>query len=121
MSDDVMSDTPVLDTLASMTLASVENSTLSPRELMLVRLAALVAVDAPAASYLMNTGVALDVGITLDDAQNVLIGVAPVVGAPRVVSAAGRIGEALGVVIATALAEAELEAELEADEDEQVG
>ena len=43
------SDTPVLDLLATMTAASVEASTLGDRELMLVRIAALVAVDAPPA------------------------------------------------------------------------
>ena len=58
-------DTPVLDTIAAMTAASLENSDLSAREFMLVRLAALIAVDAPATSYLANTGVAADAGITL--------------------------------------------------------
>ena len=43
-------DTPVSDTLLVMTAASLENSDLSPRELMIARTAALVAVDAPAAS-----------------------------------------------------------------------
>src|SRR5207344_2050663 len=59
MSDGDAPDTPVLDTLALMTAASVESCELSPRELMLVRLTALVAVDAPPASYLANTGVAV--------------------------------------------------------------
>ena len=44
------SSTPVSDTLLAMTIASLENSDLSPRELMIARIAALVAVDAPAAS-----------------------------------------------------------------------
>jgi hypothetical protein len=100
-----------------MTAASVENTTLSPRELMLVRLAALAAVGAPPASYLANTGVAVDVGITLADVQDVLVGVAPVVGAPRVVTAAGNIARALGFVI-QGLAEAELAAELEDELDD---
>jgi hypothetical protein len=117
MSDDGAQDTPVLDTLAAMTAASIENCTLSPRELMLVRLAALVAVGAPPASYLANTGVAVDVGVTLADAQDVLIGVAPVVGGPRVVTAAGNIARALGFVIES-IVEAELAAELEDELDE---
>jgi hypothetical protein len=54
MSDDT--DSPVMDTLAAMTAASLENSNLDDRELMLVRTAALVATGAPAVSYLMNTG-----------------------------------------------------------------
>jgi hypothetical protein len=40
-------EAPVLDLLATMTAASVERSKLDPRSLMLVRLAALAAVDAP--------------------------------------------------------------------------
>ena len=41
-----MADTPVLDLLASMTADSIEASSLDPETLMLVRIAALVAVDA---------------------------------------------------------------------------
>ena len=41
----------------------VERSELDPRSLMLVRLAALAAVDAPPISYLMNLAVASDVGV----------------------------------------------------------
>jgi len=62
-------DTPVLDTLVDMTTAALEHNTLSPRELMLVRLAALIAVDAPPASYLLNAGPAADMGVTGDDVQ----------------------------------------------------
>jgi hypothetical protein len=40
-------EAPVQDLLATMTAASVERSELDPRSLMLVRLAALAAVDAP--------------------------------------------------------------------------
>jgi hypothetical protein len=107
-------DTPVLDTLADMTAASVEHNTLGPRELMLARLAALVAVNAPPASYLLNAGTASDVGVTLDDVQGVLIAVAPIVGTTRVVAAAGNITRAFGFAIAAV--EAELEAELEDDD-----
>jgi alkylhydroperoxidase/carboxymuconolactone decarboxylase family protein YurZ len=78
---------------------------------MLVRLAALAAVDAPAASYVLNTGAAADAGVTLEDVQGVLTAIAPVIGSPRVVSASVNLGEALGFVIAAV--EAELEAELE--------
>lgn len=40
-------ETPVLDLLAGMTAESVEATNLDPERLMLVRIAALVAVDAP--------------------------------------------------------------------------
>ena len=45
---------PVLDLLATMTEASVDASSLDADALMLVRIAALAAVDAPAVSYLLN-------------------------------------------------------------------
>ena len=102
-------DAPVLETLAAITLESVERCDLAPRELMLARIAALAAVGAPPASYLANAGTASDVGITLEDVQGVLIGIAPVVGTPRTVLAAGNIARALGFAIAAV--EAELEAE----------
>lgn len=98
-------ETPVLDTLADITAVSLEHCSLAPRELMLARIAALIAVDAPAASYLANAGPAADSGVTADDIQAVMIGVAPVVGMPRVVAAAGNILRALGFEIMVAEAE----------------
>ena len=93
-------DTPVLDTLGAITAASVESCELVPRELMLARIAALVAVGAPPASYLLNVGTAADVGITLDDVEGILIAVAPIAGTPRVATAAGNVSRALGFAIA---------------------
>ena len=98
-------ETPVLDTLADITAASVEHNSLAPRELMLARMAALIAVDAPPASYLANAGAAEDSGVTADDIQGVMIAVAPVVGTARVVSAGGNILKALGFAIGVADAE----------------
>jgi alkylhydroperoxidase/carboxymuconolactone decarboxylase family protein YurZ len=100
--DPMTSETPVLDTLADITAASLEHNSLAPRELMLVRVAALIAVDAPPASYLLNAEAAADSGVTADDIQAVMIGVAPVVGTARVVSAGGKILRALGFAIAVA-------------------
>jgi 4-carboxymuconolactone decarboxylase len=48
------SESPVLELLAKMTADSIEASSLDPKTLMLVRIAGLVAVDAPPASYLLN-------------------------------------------------------------------
>ncbi len=92
--------TPLLDTLVDMTAASVERVNFSPEVLILVRLAALAAVDAPAASYLLNLGAAAQTDLTLEDAQSVLIAVAPIIGGPKALSAAGKIAEALGLAIA---------------------
>jgi alkylhydroperoxidase/carboxymuconolactone decarboxylase family protein YurZ len=91
---------PLLDTVLAMTSASLERANLVDRELMLVRLAALAAVDAPASSYLLNLGAAVDVGLTLEDVQGVLIAIAPIVGSPKVVTAAGTIAAALGIALA---------------------
>jgi len=98
----VSAETPVLDTLADITAASADHNSLGPRELMLARIAALIAVDAPPASYLANAGAAVDSGITADDLQGVMIAVAPVVGTARVVSAGGKILRALGLAITVA-------------------
>ena len=93
-------DMPVLDTLAAMTAASLERCDLPADTLLLVRLAALVAVDARPMSYLAHIGAAAETGVTLEDAQNVLVAVAPIVGTARVMSAAIHITEALGLAIA---------------------
>ena len=90
------SDAPVLDLLKRMTAESIEASTLDEESLMLVRIAALIAVDAPPASYLLNIGAAGEAGIDADQVQGVLAAVAPIVGTARVASAAGNIVRALG-------------------------
>ena len=90
-------DAPVLDLLKTMTAESIEASTLDEESLMLVRIAALVAVDAPPASYLLNIGAAGDVGIDADQVQGVLAAVAPIVGTARIASAAGKMMRALGL------------------------
>ncbi|HET9646726.1 MAG TPA: carboxymuconolactone decarboxylase family protein [Microlunatus sp.] len=107
-------DQPVLDALAEITAVSVVRGSLPAREHMLARLAALVAVDAPTASYVMNAQTAADTGITVEDVQGLLIAIAPILGTPRIVSAADRITQALGFVIELAIAE--VAAELEAEE-----
>ena len=112
------SESPVLDTLTDMTAASVDHNSLSPREYMLARVAALVAVDAPPMSWLANAPAISESGLTAEDIQGILIAVAPVVGGPRVMAAGGHILRALGIAIA--VAEAEIaEAELAAAEDSQ--
>jgi alkylhydroperoxidase/carboxymuconolactone decarboxylase family protein YurZ len=104
-----MSDTPLLDTLADMTAASLARAGLVEREVMLVRIAALAAVGAPPASYLLNLGAAAEIGLTLEDVQGVLVAVAPVTGGPKVVAASGAIFKALGFAIDVAEADADTE------------
>jgi alkylhydroperoxidase/carboxymuconolactone decarboxylase family protein YurZ len=101
-------ETPILDLLADMTTRSIEASSLDSETLMLVRIAALVAVDAPPASYLLNLEAAGELDVDPEQVRDVLAAVAPIVGTPRVVAATGNIMRALAI---------ELEAlELEAEE-----
>jgi 4-carboxymuconolactone decarboxylase len=93
------SDTPILDLVTGMTADSIKASNLDPDTLMLVRIAALVAVDAPPASYLMNLGAAAELGIGEEQVRGVLAAVAPIVGTPRVVAATGNIVRALGFAL----------------------
>ncbi|MGO8863574.1 MAG: carboxymuconolactone decarboxylase family protein [Acidimicrobiales bacterium] len=104
-------ETPVLDTITAMTLDSVERCGLDADTLLLVRIAALAAVDAKAASYLLHVGPAVDAGVTLEQVQDVLVAVAPIVGTARTMSASLAITEALGLAIA--VIEAEIDEELE--------
>ncbi|MFC4506882.1 MULTISPECIES: carboxymuconolactone decarboxylase family protein [Streptomyces] len=101
------SDTPVLDTLAAMTVDSIERCGLDDETLILTRLAALVAMDAPPVSYLAHMDPAIKAGMTAERLQDVLVAIAPVVGTARVMSAAGHLAEAFGFAIALAESEAE--------------
>jgi alkylhydroperoxidase/carboxymuconolactone decarboxylase family protein YurZ len=72
-------------------------SGLDPRSYALVKLAALIALDAPPASYVWQVANALDAGATPADLVGVLIAVTPQVGGPRVVAAAPELMIALGL------------------------
>ncbi len=103
------SETPVLDLLARMTADSIEASSLDPETLMLVRIAALAAVDAPSVSYLLNLEVAGELDIDPDQVRGVLAAIAPIVGTARIAAATGKIVEALSVAIEIAEIDAESE------------
>ncbi|MFG2191267.1 carboxymuconolactone decarboxylase family protein [Streptomyces sp. NPDC048639] len=87
-------EVPVLETLAQMTVDTFERSGLDVEEYLLARIAALVALDAAPASYLIHVGAAGELGVPLERVQGTLTAIAPVVGSARVVSAAGKIAEA---------------------------
>lgn len=108
-------DAPVLEALADINAVSLERTELDAASLIAVRLAALVAVDAPASSYLLHLGPAAAAGVTLGQAQDVLVAVAPIVGTPRTMAAAAKIIEALGLAIN--LAEKDLEQDLDQYQD----
>jgi 4-carboxymuconolactone decarboxylase len=74
-----------------------DKSGLDERSYALVKLAALIALDAPPASYLWQVGNALDAGATPADLVGVLIAIAPQVGGPKLVAAAPELMVALGL------------------------
>ena len=93
------SKTPVLDLLAGMTADSVAVSSLDPETLVLVRVAALVAIDAPPVSYLLNLEAANEVGVDAERIRGVLAAIVPIVGTARVASATGKIVDTLDIAI----------------------
>ena len=99
---DQASDSPILDLLATMNRAGIEASKLDPQSLMLVRLAALVAVDAPPVSYMLNLEMAGEVDLDSEQIEGMLAAIAPIVGSARVASAAGKMVRALGLEISLA-------------------
>ena len=82
---------------------SCSESGLDPRTRALVQLGALVAVDAAPPSYMSVAEEALEAGATYADLVGSLIVVMPVVGVPRVVSAAPNLGLAIGYDVGEAL------------------
>jgi alkylhydroperoxidase/carboxymuconolactone decarboxylase family protein YurZ len=77
--------------------AELEATGLDSRTFALVKIAALIALDAPPASYVWQIGNALEDGASPEDILGVLRAVAPQVGGPKVVAAAPEIMLALGL------------------------
>ena len=73
----------------------VDTAGLDPRTYALIGVAALAALDAPSASWRWQAGFALESGATVEDLVNVLVALAPTIGAPRLVAAARDLAEAL--------------------------
>ncbi len=69
---------------------------LDPKTLALVRLAALVAIGGAVPSYGAQADEAVSAGATAAEIVDVLVGVLPIVGLPRVVAAAPKLALALG-------------------------
>ena len=74
-----------------------QKSGLDQRSYALVKLAALVALDAPPASYQWQVANAVAVGVSAKDILGMLFAIAPQVGGPKVIAAAPEIMLALGV------------------------
>jgi 4-carboxymuconolactone decarboxylase len=85
-----------VEAVLSMGRDTVELSKLDPKTQVLVRLGALVAIDAAPSSYQATIDLALAAGASVDEIVGTLIAVAPTVGVARVVSAAPELSLALG-------------------------
>jgi alkylhydroperoxidase/carboxymuconolactone decarboxylase family protein YurZ len=72
-------------------------SALAPRTLALIKLAAMIALDAPPVSFAWQVESAIELGANPEEILDVLRAVAPQVGAPKVVAAAPEIMLGLGL------------------------
>jgi 4-carboxymuconolactone decarboxylase len=90
-------DVSVLDELFGLRETHLAATGLDSRTFALVKIAALIALDAPPASYAWQVANALRDGASAEDILAVLRAVAPQVGGPRVVAAAPEIMVALGL------------------------
>jgi 4-carboxymuconolactone decarboxylase len=92
-----MGDQRALGEMADLRQAEQQRSGLDARTFSLIKIAALIAVDAPPASYVWQVASALDSGATPQDLVGVLRAVAPQVGGPRAMAAAPELMVALGL------------------------
>jgi 4-carboxymuconolactone decarboxylase len=92
-------DLEVLDEVLALRETAQASSGLDARSFSLVKVAALIALDAPPASYLWQVASALDAGATPQDLLGVLRAVAPQVGGPRTMAAAPELMLALGLAL----------------------
>jgi 4-carboxymuconolactone decarboxylase len=77
--------------------SNIEQSGLDPHTWSLVKVAALVAIDAAPASYIWHITTAQEAGVTAEELVGVLVALAPTVGVARIVAAAPEIAIGLGI------------------------
>jgi alkylhydroperoxidase/carboxymuconolactone decarboxylase family protein YurZ len=92
-------DLDFLETAVGLREVGRESTALDPRTFALVKIAALIALDAPPASYAWQVGNALEEGVTPEEILGVLRAVAPQVGGPRLIAAAPEVMLALGLAL----------------------
>jgi 4-carboxymuconolactone decarboxylase len=88
-----------LETAVGLREAQLDATGLDPTTFALVKIAALIALDAPPASYAWQIANALEEGVTAEDIMGVLLAVAPQVGGPRTIAAAAEVAVALGLTL----------------------
>jgi alkylhydroperoxidase/carboxymuconolactone decarboxylase family protein YurZ len=92
-------DSDVLEKVLGLRELNREGAHLDARTFSLVKIAALVALGAPSASYAWQIGNALNEGVTPEEIVGVLRAIAPQVGGPKVMAAAPEIMLALGLSV----------------------
>jgi 4-carboxymuconolactone decarboxylase len=90
-------DTEVISEVTDLRENVRAQTSLDAKTFSLVKIGALVALDAGPASYMWQVRAALDAGATPQEILGVLTAVAPQTGMPRVVAAAPEIMLALGL------------------------
>lgn len=90
-------DLRVLEEVLAFRDSEQASTGLDGRTFGLVKIAALIALDAPPASYLWQVANALDAGATPQDLIGVLRAVTPQVGGPKAMAAAPELMLALGL------------------------
>jgi alkylhydroperoxidase/carboxymuconolactone decarboxylase family protein YurZ len=83
--------------------ANLTASTLDAKAHALVRLGALIAIDAEAPAYMWTLEAARRAGASDDELVGCLLAALPTVGVARIVSAAPKLGLAMGFDVASAL------------------
>src|SRR5450755_4054119 len=90
-------DVSLLEVGLGLREVELERSALDARTFSLVKIAALIALDAPPASYIWQVANALAAGATPQELLGVLRAVLPQVGGPRAMAAAPELMLALGL------------------------
>lgn len=90
-------ETDLLETAVGLREIEREDSGLGSHAFSLVKIAALIALDAPPASYAWQISAALAEGVTPEEIIGTLRAIAPQVGGPRLIAAAPEIMLALGL------------------------
>jgi alkylhydroperoxidase/carboxymuconolactone decarboxylase family protein YurZ len=96
-----LGDVDILKEAVDLRESEQQSSGLDPVTFGLVKVAALIALDAPPSSYLWQIANALDSGATPAEILGVLRAVAPQVGGPKIIAAAPEIMVALGLSLPT--------------------
>jgi 4-carboxymuconolactone decarboxylase len=90
-------DISVFKTLRQMQEGSYQEAGLDPETFMLVRIAALAALDAAPASWLANLKAGTEINIDPQRVIGTLVAIAPVAGSARIVSAASSVARAIAL------------------------